>query len=76
MRNLHPFVDGKAPFILIVKTADGYCFAGVSEGAISADRYEKKRGWLISLTHQRVFRSIPGKSAVTHDGTYLIFGNQ
>lgn len=34
------------------------------------------RGWLISLTKGRVYRSAAGKQAILYDGTYLIFGNQ
>jgi hypothetical protein len=35
-----------------------------------------KRGWLVSLNRQRVWWAREDRQAVTHDNTFIIFGNQ
>ena len=75
-RNLHAPVDCHGPVVLLIKTVKGYHIACVSEAPFAPKSGKQGRGWLISLTKGRVYRSAAGKQAVLYDEMYLIFGNQ
>lgn len=75
-RNLHLPIDGHSPLVLLLKTVKGYHLACVSEAPFAPNSSKQGRGWLISLTKGRVYRSVPGKQAILYDQMYLIFGNQ